>query len=210
MPKTAVFDRNVRRYDSWFEQHRAVYESEVLAVRRMLPGGVGVEVGVGTGRFASPLNIQYGIEPSLEMGKVAMRRGVAVVRGVAERLPLKHTLFDFVAMIVTVCFLDDIHASFLEAYRVLKPSGHLILGIIDKESFLGRIYQKSSSPFYEEATFYSPDELITLLRDSGFTHFTYVQTLFHKLDEITTPEQVKEGHGEGSFVVIDAVKEEKT
>ncbi|MGD2250369.1 MAG: class I SAM-dependent methyltransferase [Candidatus Methanofastidiosia archaeon] len=207
MPKIAVFEKNATRYDTWFENHYHVYTSELLAVKQMIPDGVGIEVKTGTGRFASPLNIQYGIEPSIKMGKVAMKRGVCVIGGVAENLPLKSSLFDFVTMIVTVCFLDDGFASFQEAYRVLKLSGHVMLGIIDKESILGKIYQKSSSPFYRGATFYSFEELVTLLDNSGFTHFTCVQTLFHELDEITRVEPVKKGHGEGSFLVISAVKD---
>lgn len=207
MPKTTVFDRNVTRYDTWFDRYRAVYESELLAVEGMVPGGTGVEVGVGTGRFASPLDIQYGVEPSVAMGRVAVERGITVVRGVAEHLPLKDSSFDFVTMIVTVCFLDDLYASFREVSRVLTSSGHLLLGIVDKESLLGRVYQKSSSPFYRDAVFYSPEELIKLLENNGFTNFFCVQTLFHELDEITHPEQVKEGYGEGSFVLIDALKD---
>ncbi|MEA1993244.1 MAG: class I SAM-dependent methyltransferase [Euryarchaeota archaeon] len=208
MPKTEVFEKNVARYENWFKRYRAVYESELLALKKMMPGGGGVEIGVGTGRFASPLGIWYGVEPSMEMGKIATERGISVISGVAEKLPLRSSFFDVVTMIVTLCFLDDIHTSFQEAYRVLKPSGHFLLGIIDKESLLGKIYQKSSSPFYREATLYSPDEMIALLENSGFARVTCVQTLFHDLDDITRPELVKEGYGRGSFVAIKAMKVE--
>ncbi|MGA9032657.1 MAG: hypothetical protein WB402_09090 [Sulfuricaulis sp.] len=35
-PKTAPFVRHHRRYDEWFERHRAAYLSELLAVRALL------------------------------------------------------------------------------------------------------------------------------------------------------------------------------
>lgn len=54
-PKTEPFILHHRRYDDWFERHRAAYLSELLAVRALLPWeGRGLEVGVGTGRFAGP------------------------------------------------------------------------------------------------------------------------------------------------------------
>ena len=46
-----------RRYDEWFEHHEAAHLSELLAVRALLPWkGRGLEIGVGTRRFAAPLS----------------------------------------------------------------------------------------------------------------------------------------------------------
>ena len=45
-----------------------------------------------------------------------------------------------------------------------------------------------------------------LLKEIGFKKFSFVQTIFHKLDEIKTKEEIKDGYGEGSFVVIGAMK----
>lgn len=93
-----------------------------------------------------------------------------------------------------------------EAYRILNPHGQLILGFIDKNSFLGKAYQNSSSPFCQAATFYSFEDLIPPLETSGFSNFICVQTLFHELDEITKIEPILEGHGKGSFLVICVAK----
>ena len=58
MPRIAPFEAHQERYDSWFERHAAAYYSELLAVRALLPWeGRGLEVGVGTGRFAAPLGV---------------------------------------------------------------------------------------------------------------------------------------------------------
>ncbi|MEA1890248.1 MAG: SAM-dependent methyltransferase, partial [Pseudomonadota bacterium] len=62
MPRTAPFEAHHRRYDDWFVRHAAAYRSELLAVRALLPWhGLGLAIGVGTGRFAAPLGVQVGI-----------------------------------------------------------------------------------------------------------------------------------------------------
>jgi len=208
MAKIEVFEKYTERYEKWFERNRFVYESELEAVRKVIPKGKGIEIGVGTGRFASPLEIKYGIEPSRKMGKIAEERGIKVICGVAEKLPLKDSSFDFVLMITTICFVDDIRASFQEVRRVLKPGGYFLAGFIDRESLIGRTYQKNKdkSIFYKEADFYSTDEIINLFKETGFSNFSIVQTVFHDLEDIKHIEHAKEGYGEGSFVVIRAVK----
>ena len=108
MPKIQPFERNVERYEAWFERHRFAYESELEAVRTLLPErGEGLEVGVGTGRFAGPLRVRVGVEPSRAMGRLAIDRGVEVWSGIAEELPCQDSSFDYLLMIATVCFLDD-------------------------------------------------------------------------------------------------------
>ena len=58
MTSTTVFESKHEQYDSWFLQHKLAYQSELLAVRALLPyQGVGLSIGVGTGRFAAPLGI---------------------------------------------------------------------------------------------------------------------------------------------------------
>jgi phosphoglycolate phosphatase-like HAD superfamily hydrolase len=56
MAKSAPFETHSEPYDEWYERYQAAYLSELLAVRALLPWkGQGLEVGVGTGRFAAPL-----------------------------------------------------------------------------------------------------------------------------------------------------------
>jgi hypothetical protein len=48
-----------------------------LALQQAIPiGRKGLEVGVGTGRFAQALNIPYGVEPSRAMANLARKRGI--------------------------------------------------------------------------------------------------------------------------------------
>ncbi len=59
------FDAEHGRYEAWFEHHPLAYHSELLAVRAVLPWqGRGIEIGVGSGRFAGPLGVGLGIDPS--------------------------------------------------------------------------------------------------------------------------------------------------
>lgn len=209
MPKVEPFEKHRERYEGWFERHEYAYLSELEAVRRLLPKeGRGAEIGVGTGRFAAPLGIKLGVEPSKAMAEIARKRGIDVIEGVAENLPFPNESLDYLLMVTTICFVDDPDEALREAYRVLKPGGALVIGFVDRNSPIGRYYEehKEESVFYRDARFFSTEELLELLKKASFREFEVVQTLFHRLDEIKEVEPVKPGYGEGSFVVIKAVK----
>lgn len=209
MMKVAPFDQHTQEYDEWFERNHFAYLSELQAIGKQLPAdGESLEIGVGTGRFAAPLNITAGLEPSIRMREMARDRGITVVGGVGEWLPFRDASFDVALMVTTVCFLDDVARGFAESHRILRNNGCLIVGFIDKDSPLGQQYHEQSeeNPFYRFARFYSADEVTHFLRTAGFRELTSVQTIFRKLTEITQIEPVKGGYGEGSFVVIKGLK----
>ncbi len=209
MPKTRPFEKYTDQYENWFEKNKYVYQSEINAIRVILPDFKnGIEIGVGSGRFAKPLGIKFGIEPSYEMGKIARIRGIEVVENVAENLSFKDCSFDLALMVTTLCFLDDEEEAFIEIYRILKPGGYFINGFVDKNSKVGRIYQKNKqkSVFYKEAIFFTVEEVVKILEKTGFKDFEFRQTVFSTLDKINQVEKIKEGYGEGSFVVIKAQK----
>jgi len=138
----------------------------------------------------------------------AQTRGIDVVRGVAEALPVRNGSFDTALIVTTICFVDDIPQTLTEADRILTPSGSLVIGYIDKDSPVGRQYQekKEQNPFYRDATFVSTDELVDALEAAGFTDFEFVQTIYHWLDEVDGTEPIEEGYGDGSFVGIKATR----
>jgi SAM-dependent methyltransferase len=209
MAKINAFESGVNEYEEWFEKYHWVYESELDAVRKLLPGGgIGVEIGVGTGRFAERLGITFGIEPSGAMRAVAQKRGIRVIDGVAEALPLRDDQYDYVLLVTTICFLDSLEEALKESNRILKSNGKIIIGFIDKNSSLGKKYEKGKhkSKFYKDAIFYSAEGIAENLTDAGFYDFTFVQTIFNDPEKITSKEPVKEGYGEGSFVVISGKK----
>jgi SAM-dependent methyltransferase len=209
MPGVNAFDKHVNEYEQWFVKNPHAYVSELRAVRELLPpGGKGLEIGVGTGRFAAPLGIATGIEPSPAMAELAGKRGIEVVKAAAEKLPFKDNEFDFALMVTTICFLDDPDLAFGEVRRVLKPGGSFIIGFVDKNSPLGKFYQsrQGESVFYRDATFYSVDDILSHLKKAAFADAAFRQTIFRPLEEIEDAEPVKEGYGEGSFVVVRGVK----
>jgi SAM-dependent methyltransferase len=211
MPGVNAFENNVERYEQWFVDNPLAYVSELRAVRELLPmSGSGIEIGLGTGRFAAPLGITKGIEPSRSMAELARKKGIEVIPGVAEHLPFKDREFGFVLMVTTVCFLDDMELSFQEVSRVLKPGGSFVIGFVDRDSPLGKEYQKrkAQSVFYQHATFYSTDDIASHLQRTGFGNLAFRQTLFRPLAEMVEVEPVKEGHGQGSFVVVRGEKSE--
>lgn len=209
MPKVAPFEDYTERYDRWFEEYEDAYQSELEALRRLVPPtGYGLEIGVGSARFSAPLDIDIGVDPSEEMLGYARERGTETVKGVAEFLPFKDGTFDTVLLVTTICFVDDIPLTLAEAARVLDSDGALVMGYIDKNSPVGRIYQekKTENPFYREAVFVSTDEIVEELETTGFSDFEFVQTIYHWPDEIDDPEPVDEGYGDGSFVGIKATR----
>jgi len=203
----SVFDKYYKKYDAWYDKNKFAYLSELEAIKKVLPKrDNGLEIGVGTGRFAYALGITTGIDPSKKMLEIAKKRKVNVKLGYGEKLPFKDSTFGYIAIIITLCFVKDPLKVLRESHRVLKRRGKIIVGIIDKDSFLGKLYQEKKSKFYKEAFFLNVKELIDLLQNTGFNNFTYYQTLFtlpHKMDSVEKP---RKGFGKGGFVVISADK----
>lgn len=132
MSKTEPFERHTEQYENWFEVHEAVYQSELEAVKMLMPEfRKGVEIGTGTGRFSAPLGIKHGLEPSPKMREIAVKRGIEVIEGVAEDLPFEDCSFDLALMVTTICFLDDLDRSFKEVNRILEPGGVFITGFVE-------------------------------------------------------------------------------
>jgi len=207
MPRTAAFERHDERYDAWFEKHRDAYVSELLALRPFVPwSGRGLEIGVGTARFAAPLGIAVGLDPSPRMLARAASRGTHAIAGTAEALPFAPHTFDHALVVTTICFVDSPTAMLTEAHRVLRPGGALVIGFIDRDSPLGLHYERhrSESVFYRDAVFYSVSDVEALLRQTGFEIRTWAQTLTRPLSEIVTVEALRPGTGRGAFVVVAA------
>jgi SAM-dependent methyltransferase len=211
MLQTEIFDKNVEAYEKWYEEYPEVYQSEITAIKEQLqklPESIrGIEVGLGTGRFALPLGIKEGVEPSEAMAKKAIDRGIEVIDGVAESLPYGDLQFDFV-LFVTVCHLANIKHALAEAHRVLKHKGTILIGFLDKDQSVAKQYleKRHRSTFFAKATFHSVDRMKKLLKEARFKDLEFNQTLFGGLDEIKEVQMPKPDFGAGSFVVVKATK----
>lgn len=202
-----VFDSHYEKYDAWYDKHQFAFLSELEAIKKVLPRDEkGLEIGVGTGRFASALGIMMGIDPSREMLKIAQARGVNVRFGFGEDIPFMDGTFDYAAIIITLCFVKNPKKVIEEAFRILKKNGRIIIGIVDKESFLGKFYQRKKSVFYKQAKFFNVNKVKNLLKETGFGFFSYYQTISILPDKMNSVEKPMKGFGKGGFVVITAKK----
>ena len=202
-----IFNRYYERYDNWYDKNKFAYLSELEAIKKALSKrGKGLEIGVGTGRFAAALKIKFGVDPSRNMIRIARQRGVDARLGNGEHLSFGDATFDYVAIIITLCFVKEPFEVLEESRRVLKKNGKIIIGIIDKDSFLGKFYQKKKSVFYKKANFFNTREITDLLKIAGFKRFSYYQTIFKLPDKINSIEEPKKGFSKGGFVVISAQK----
>lgn len=201
------FDTHVADYDAWFTAHPAVFASEVEALAALHSDWTeAVEVGVGTGRFAEVLGISRGVEPSAAMAAVARTRGLEVLPGRAEQLPLPGSSIPLLVYITTFCFVDDPHATLEEAHRVLSPGGHIVIAFIDTDAPAGRAYldRQASSVFYRNAHLRSGVELSNLLAEHNFNIVAWRQALFTDVARIHKAEPSRAGHGDGLFAVVKA------
>jgi len=207
MPKIHPFENYSDDYDAWFTNNQLMYQHEIEAIRNLLPlHSFGLEIGVGSGKFSVPFGIQIGIDPSYHMLLKSKKMGINAVMGIAESLPFKNNIFDFALVVTSICFFDNVKDAFNEAHRVLKNHGSLIIGFVDSESYLGKKYflKRNESKFYKEATFYSTDTVMHYLKETGFDNFECNQTIFR--DGESSALSFKKGYGEGSFIVIKAIK----
>ena len=211
------FDDLAMEYDAWFDKEGSlIFFIEVQAFKSLLPTlpKSWLEIGVGSGRFAQALGIETGVDPSAKLLYMARRRGINAFLGRGEQKLFDGESFGTVFLIVTLCFLDSPLDVLREANRILIPGGKLVLGLVLKESPWGQLYQQKKEEghrFYRYATFYSYDEVIGLLVQSGFVIEKIVSTLFQKPGEVCHIEEPKEGYfRDAGFTIIMAGKRELT
>lgn len=96
-----------------------------------------LEVGIGSGLnlpfYTSEVRRVYGVDPSLELQRMARKRVAAgrlnvefLSQSAEEPLPLPDASIDTVVATWTLCSIPDTSAALHEMRRVLKPTGRLI------------------------------------------------------------------------------------
>jgi ubiquinone/menaquinone biosynthesis C-methylase UbiE len=178
IPSRIVFNEHAGDYDTWFDDHNSVYQAQLWILRGVVPDfRRGLEVGVGSGRFAAPLGIHSGIDPSAMLAMMAKHRGVEITLGEAEHLPYRAGSFDFVLMMTVICFLEDIQRAFHEVHRVLEHRGTLLTGFIEAggEIFQKYRHQPIKGQFLQFATFRTIDEVYGFFKDAEFEDVSVLQ-----------------------------------
>ena len=182
-----IFDLKARDYDRWYDKHRVTYLNELKLVKSF-GCAKALEIGVGTGRFAADTGVVVGVDPSLNMLRMASRR-VQVIQALGEHLPFRDGCFDCAYLIVTLCFVADPRRVLREASRV---ADRVIACIVSGDSSWGRHYEKlklRGHPIYSAARFYRVEELVELASSLGlrltriYGTLSYAPSELEKLEE---------------------------
>lgn len=99
--------------------------------------GAVLEIGIGSGLnlpfYSSEVQTVYGLEPSVELQKMAQKRerrqSIRVEflsQSAEERLPLPDESIDTIVMTWTLCSIPDAPTALMQMKRVLRPEGRLL------------------------------------------------------------------------------------
>ena len=203
------FDSFALDYDNWFERAgMPIFAIESAAFREILPlwPKPWLEIGVGSGRFAQALGVEIGLDPSVKLLDIARNRNLNVLLCRGENTPFADGVFGTVFLIVTLCFVDSPLVVLVEANRLLKQDGRLVLGLVLRESPWGQFCQlkkEKGHRFYKHATFHSYAEVVELLEQAGFLIEKIISTLFQKPGEVEYMESPQEGFfSDAGFTIL--------
>lgn len=134
-----IFDATARDYDD-VERMLSFGTGSFYRRRALTRAGLGMgmnvlDVAVGTGLVAreaitliGPTGHIIGLDPSAGMLRQAVAAmNIHAILGVAEQLPMADAQFDFLSMGYALRHLSDLHRTFAEFFRVLRPGGRLCL-----------------------------------------------------------------------------------
>ena len=177
------FDVVADKYDKWYETTEgAMYDRlEKKAVSRYLRQNVQgmklLEVGCGTGRwsrFFSDCGFEVtGVDISERMIKIAQSKNIPnasfqIADG--HSLPFKGNSFDVTAAITTLEFAGNAELVLQEMVRCSrKPSGQLLVGVLNALARLNRNRQQTPESLYAKAMLFTPSQLKKLLNKYGQT-----------------------------------------
>ncbi len=227
------FDGYANQYDEWFMENDNLFTSELRLFKKVLGDYEGkklLSVGCGSGLFESYIDCSgvEGIEPSRDMGAIAEKRGVNVIKyGIIEDVDLPENTYDIIYFNGSSSYMEDLYPVYEKSLKALKADGKLILLDVPKESAFGFMYLlgKSLGTYdheYLEGTmpmlpypielassgvWHSTEEKIDVLKSLGITDFKFYQTLVkNPMYTNEEPEEVVEGYKSGGYVAIIAQK----
>lgn len=213
--ESSPFEAFATEYDSWYDSQegKVLYENELRCIKELINDCEEVlEVGVGTGRFLFSVNRAFGVDIAFAPLKIARSKGLSVIQAKAEELPFKDKIFSCCLFVVALCFIKDAVKALLEAKRVLKENGKIIICDVFKDSEWGKFYEEKKTrrhPFYSHANFYEFAEFKKILTDCGLSIKKVFGTLKKspfEASELENPEEIKDFNQLPGFVCIEAVK----
>jgi ubiquinone/menaquinone biosynthesis C-methylase UbiE len=206
-PKAAqVFHKRAVEYDGWFDDS-LLFDIELRALQdlKVNLAEPRLEVGVGPGRFARELGVSIGIDPALGALGIAHQRIPYVCRAVGESLPVQSASVGTVFLLFTLCFTENPAQVISEMARIIKPAGHVVLGVVPEESPWGRFLRKKrrdGHPFYQHSRFYDVQQVVGWFKDVGLTVVEERSSLVQLPGEVSVMEQSLRGLNEDAGFVI--------
>ena len=232
-----MFDGYADKYDQWFLTNNRVFESELKllhACLNPLKKDKILSVGCGSGLFESALKreydiiVEYGLEPSTDMAKIAEKRGVKVEIGDAETTSLKAEEYDVIYLNGCSTYIADLSRAYRNCCNALKKGGSLILLDVPVESAYGILYSfakyadgydeklfsriKPALPYpielVKSGIFHSPIEKLSIVKDElKMKNIRFMQTLVaHPIYTNDSVEEPIEGYDKGGYVALIAEK----
>ena len=216
LPKAAQpFNENAREYDNWYDSS-PLFGIELEAIRATTIQLIrpGLEVGVGPGRFAQALNIEFGLDPALSPLQLAKDRSIISINGIGEQLPVRMQSIGTVFLFFTLCFLTDPATTLKEFFRVLNPGGFVVIGFIPALSSWGQQLTRKGRekhPYYRFARFRTVAKTMTILSGNGFQILEAWSTLFQTPGQRLEYEPPRPGINENAgFCVLTTRKKGKS
>ena len=232
-----MFDGYADKYDQWFLTNNRVFESELKllhACLNPLKKDKILSVGCGSGLLESALKreydiiVEYGLEPSTDMAKIAEKRGVKVEIGDAETTLLKAEEYDVIYLNGCSTYIADLSSAYRNCYNALKKGGSLILLDVPVESAYGILYSFAkyvegydeklfsrimpALPYpielVKSGIFHSPIEKLSIVKDElKMKNIRFMQTLVaHPIYTNDSVEEPIEGYDKGGYVALIAEK----
>ena len=223
------FDGYAAKYDEWFMKNENLFISELRLFQKALGDIFGkklLSVGCGSGLFESYIDNSSieGIEPSEDMGRIAVKRGVNVIQfGLIEDVELPDETYDVIYFNGSSSYIENLAPVYEKCLRALKKGGKLILLDVPKESAFGFMYLlgKSLNTYDHEylagampalpyplalaasGVWHTTEEKIDVMKSLGVNRFSFYQTLVkNPLYTNEEPEDVIEGYKSGGYVAI--------
>lgn len=223
------FDGYAAKYDEWFMKNENLFISELRLFQKALGDISGkklLSVGCGSGLFESYIDNSSieGIEPSEDMGRIAVKRGVNVIQfGLIEDVELPDETYDVIYFNGSSSYIENLAPVYEKCLRALKKGGKLILLDVPKESAFGFMYLlgKSLNTYDHEylagampalpyplalaasGVWHTTEEKIDVMKSLGVNRFSFYQTLVkNPLYTNEEPEDVIEGYKSGGYVAI--------
>jgi len=211
-----VFERSADSYDGWYNKPMGVYalKSELNGLERLLPvSGIGVDIGAGTGIFAEQLSTLERtivcLDPSPKMLGKALDRGLAVVLGTVENMPLRHGVMDFAYMVTVIEFLSNPQEALESVSHVLKEDASLVLVFINRESAWGELYSKHAEKedsIFHFSRLYKLREVCQFLHDAGYYPESIVGALTSPPDKPSDEIDLRSDTSSAGIILIKARK----